>query len=296
MNVINKISIISLTYNNAHLLQKAISSVNSQIIDTKYEVEYLVVDDSSPKFNVQDVEDKLNKIIFKTQLIINPENFGTVKSFNRAIQASSGDIIIPLSADDEFYDEYVVRDIITEFINSQELIITGVRVPIKEDKELNSLPLIKDRHLFQSRVLLLNKISSRGNIISGASTYYHRSVFDKVGFFDENYRLLEDYPFYLKTLANGINIHFLNRNVIKYGTDGLTNNGRVNHLLIADFIKSYRYAISLGVLDFWQIRFVIYSKILNYDEKFSILNLLKYPDQFIIYCILKVKSIIKNKS
>jgi len=294
MNIINKISIITLTYKNLHLLSNAISSVNSQVIDSKYGVEYLVVDDCSPNFNREYVESKLESCSFQCRLIINPKNLGTVKSFNQAILGSTGDVIIPLSADDEFYDENVVGNIIDEFETSQELIITGIRVPVKDNTELNPLPLIKDRHFFQSRTSLLNRIASRKNIISGASTYYHRKVFDEIDFFDESYRLLEDYPFYLKALASDVNIHFLDRKVIRYGTEGITSSGQINPVLKDDVRKSYRYAISLGILDYSQMRFVFYSKILNRNEQIKFSNLLKYPEQFLYLCFLKVIYIMKR--
>lgn len=291
---IKKISIISLTYNNSHLLDKAISSVNSQVINSKYEVEYLVVDDGSPNFNRKNVESALGECSFPHRFIINPKNLGTVKSFNLAILESNGDVIIPLSADDEFYDEYVVSNVISEFERSQELIITGIRVPIKDNKELNALPLRKDRFYFQHRASLLNRIALKGNIISGASTYYHRKIFDKLGLFDQQYLLLEDYPFYVKALVSGVNIHLLNRKVIKYTMGGISTNGSINHILRNDFIQCYYYIISLGILTDWQNRFVLYSNILNRDEKLKLSNLLQYPGQFLYSCFLKIKTYIQH--
>jgi len=289
MNKIKKISILTLTYNNSNLLSKAISSVSSQIIDSKYEVEYLVIDDCSTNLNVQYIESKLADCPFPCKLIINPINLGTVKTFNRAIMESFGDVIIPLSADDEFYDEYVVSNIINEFKISQELIITGVRVPVENDKELNALPLVKDRCFFQSRPSLLNRIVLKGNIISGASTYYHREIFDKIGLFEEMYTLLEDFPFYVKALTNSVNIHFLNRKVIRYSTGGVSDSGTINSILMDDFIKSYHYILSLNFLGYWQSRFIFYSKILTRNDKRKLSTFLQYPEQYFYSCFLKFK-------
>ncbi|PKH01849.1 hypothetical protein CXF72_14920 [Psychromonas sp. MB-3u-54] len=289
MNKIKKISILTLTYNNSHLLGKAISSVNRQIISSKYKVEYLVVDDASSNLNIENVKSKLEDCPFKYRLIVNPQNLGTVKSFNRAILESVGEIIIPLSADDEFYDEYVVSNIIDEFEKSQALILTGIRVPVKDDKELNDLPLIKDRLFFQARTSLLNRIVLKGNIISGSSTYYHKQAFEKLGLFEEHYKLLEDFPFYVKALANNVDIHFFNRKVIRYSTGGISDSATMSPILKDDFIKSYRYIISLDFLGYWQSRFIFYSKILNRNDKRKVSNLLRYPEQYLYSFFLKVK-------
>jgi len=291
MNKIRKISILTLTYNNSHLLVKAISSVNRQIINSKYKVEYLVVDDGSENLNVEYVKSKLEACPFECRLIVNSQNLGTVKSFNRAILESIGDVIIPLSADDEFYDEYIVSALIEEFERSQALIVTGIRVPVKDSKELNVLPSIKDKSFFQSRSSLLNRIVLKGNIISGASTYYHKKVFERLGLFDENYKLLEDFPFYVKALTNGMNIHLFNRKVIRYTKGGVSDSETLNPILRDDFIKSYQYIISLGFLTYWQSRFIFFSKILNRNDKRKISIFLQYPEQYLFSCFLKIKKL-----
>ena len=78
-----------------------------------------------------------------------------------------------------------------------------------------------------------------GNIMSGASTYYKKEVFEKIGYFDEQYKLLEDYPFYLKDLRMKNQIKFININTIKYSLDGISSSSIVNNTLIEDFYKVF---------------------------------------------------------
>ena len=294
MSKIKKISILTLTYNNSDLLGKAISSVNRQRINSKYEVEYLVVDDHSSNLNMEHIESYLTLCPFQCKLIINPQNIGTVRSFNQAISGAIGDIIIPLSADDEFYDEYVVSNIIDEFERSHALIITGLRALIKDNIEQRTLPFITDTVFFESESALLKRIILKGNIISGASTYYHRKIFEKIGLFDERYQLLEDFPFYVKALSNGINIHLLRRKVIRYRTGGVSDSDTMNPILKEDFIKSYHYILSLGFLGYWETRFILYSKTLSRSDKRKFFNLLNYPEQCIYACFLKILMLFKQ--
>ncbi|MGE6200798.1 glycosyltransferase, partial [Aeromonas media] len=234
MNV-NKISIVTLTYKNSHLLYKSISSVANQIFNESYQVEYLIVDDCSDDFDKDFVVNILRKTNLNYRVIVNAYNMGTVASFNNAIKLSTGDIIIPLSADDEFYDNNVVNDIVQEFSFKKCQVLTGYRVLKSEDGEIERFPKEKVVNIFNDRNLLLKYIKLRGNIISGASTYYARFIFEEFGFFDERYRLLEDYPFYLKVLSNGGNISLFKRNVIIYGDDGVSSSKKINPLLKNDY-------------------------------------------------------------
>ena len=251
MRKIKKISIITLTYKNWRLLDRAINSIKLQVIDNKYEVEYFIVDDGTEDFDQTQVQNSLINFPYKNSIFVNHKNIGTVKSFNNAILRTTGELIIPLSADDEFYDANVISDIITEFENTNNLIITGIRIPITLGKELEGFPLIRDRHLFSDRDTLLNRIALKGNIISGASTYYHREIFHRIGLFDESYRLLEDFPFYVKALRNGFDIGLFERKTIRCGMYGISSNGVINLILNNDVIKAHQSILESDVLGFF---------------------------------------------
>lgn len=222
MNKIKKISIIVLTYNNWKYLKTSIGSIADQnLIDLEFEI--IVSDDGTKDFDKEFVENilKENNLFDKTKIVINKKNIGTVKSFNNAIKLSTGDVIIPLSSDDYFYDSKVINDIVTFFNkNNNALILTGLQIPFDNQKEYQPI-ISKDKYpLFKSSKSLIRYITLRNNIISGASTYYRKSIFDKYGLFDEGYKLLEDYPFYIKLLSNNCPIYLLNRKVIKYKLGG----------------------------------------------------------------------------
>ncbi|GMM89470.1 glycosyltransferase [Vibrio fortis] len=288
MNV-NKISVITLTYNNAHLLSKAIESVSNQKVNSKHYVEYIILDDGSDNFNLECINDKLKECKFKSRVIVNESNMGTVKAFNRAINESSGDIIVPLSADDEFYDEHVLDSIATEFEKTNSLIITGLRVPVIAYQELAELPLPKHRKLFCNSRSLLKHMIYRSSIISGASTYYHKDIFKKIGYFDERYRLLEDLPFIFKALFNGYSIHLLQKKTIKYGTDGISSSLVVNPILKKDFTLCYSELCQYPV-GFFSKRFVKYQRVMDCKNKTEIKNIILYPEQYLFFKLKKYRS------
>lgn len=281
---VNKISIITLTYKNWRLLEKAILSVGNQVIDAKYEVEYLVVDDGTVDFDI----DYVTRLVMATglnyRIIVNPQNLGTVASFNNAIEQSTGDIIVPLSADDEFYDDNVVNDIINEFLFTDAKIITGYKVLISKGYERDCFPRAKVINLFYNRKKLLNYLLYKGNIISGAATYYSRCIFNEIGLFDEKYRLLEDYPFYIKALSNGKDIHFFDRKVIFFGGEGVSSQKKVNNILLNDYRMLFASILEGSNLSFFSKRYFLYSKLIITNKK-HVLSWL-YPEQFVYFILL----------
>lgn len=284
-----KLSIITLTYKNWRELDIAISSVSTQKINDKYTVEYLVVDDGTPDFDYQHVSSLLARDCpYEYKIIQNKNNKGTVKSFNDAIKRANGDIIIPLSADDSFYSMDVVNSIANTFINPEVNIVTTLRKPVVKDKDLPCLPDKKNIRLFEDKEKLKHHILTRGNFISGAATSYRKQKLEELGYFDEQYRLLEDYPFYVKALLNNVKIDFLEIISIKYGMEGVTEIGTMNPILRADFNKLYFHIISnADISTFWR-RNIYYSKILTKAEKLKVKSLLLYPEQFIAYLFQKV--------
>ncbi|MGU5558852.1 glycosyltransferase [Aeromonas caviae] len=290
---VKKISIVSLTYNNSSLLTKAINSVANQIIDEKYQIEYLVVDDGSLNFDMINISSYLNCTNLNYTIIVNTENLGIVKSLNRAIKASTGDIIIPLSADDEFYDSTVLNDIVEEFNRTQAYLMTGIRTLISDGSELAQLPNGKLHHLFARPSALLKRIMVQGNIISGASTYYHRKCFEEFGVFDEKCRLIEDYPYYIKVLSAGIGIHLFKRKVIKYGANGISSSGK-NSILKKDYSVILNRILERDDLQFFEKRFIKYTRLIESKDRF--LQVYKYPEQALFFLLYKLLVFIRTKS
>ncbi|MBS4688251.1 glycosyltransferase [Aeromonas sobria] len=284
--IIRKVSIITLIYNNWHLLDSAIQSVANQKINEKYDVEYILLDDGSNDLNVEHINSLLHDVCFENRLIINSENIGTVAALNKAIEISSGDIIVPLSADDCFYDDKVVNDIIVEFEKSNVLIVTGLRIPVANGIENASLPAKIEWGLFSQRELLLRYMLLHGNIISGASTYYHRNIFSEIGFFDTAYRLIEDYPYYVKALTLGYDIKILKRNTIKYGVDGVSSSSVANPIVQNDFLAFLKLILDRNDMSLMDRRSIYFNRVLTCSQRKQ--KSLQYLDQ-VIFRFLKKK-------
>lgn len=294
-----KITIVTLTYNNWRLLETAILSVYSQELDDGYSIEYIIVDDGTVGFDFNYIKSILDnnalssRCDIRYQLLVNPENLGTVRSFNRALSVSIGEVIIPLSADDCFISSYTVMNIIHHLNNSDEDVVTFGRDIYSID--MNSL--IKKSDLFKysalfingNEWLLVNHICRHGNIISGASTCYKLNVFKHYGFFDENYRLLEDLPFYFKILTSGESIGLAPFSIIKYREGGVSDKKSINPMLKRDLTLAYSEIIKNDNINFFSRRAVKYRWKMTAREKLKLRNVIFYFDFFVCSVVAELK-------
>lgn len=288
-----KITVITLTYNNWRKIHTAILSLAKQIIDPKIDIEYLIVDDGTKDFDAAFVQKLIDdNLRIKTRIIQNNKNVGTVKSFNNAVKNSHGQYIIPLSADDEFFDNEFLNKLIDKFIESNADIVTAKRIPFDENKYFEKhevLPSLEQIRLFDDQGELLKYILKYGSFISGACTYYRKSFLERMGYFDESYVLLEDYPFLVKSLINGVNIQFLDAIAIKYHLGGVSSVSNRNPLLAKDFRKLYLNISNLPQMNLYWRRRLYYSKVLTTKEKIHLKNIMLYPEQFIILLFTRLK-------
>ncbi|WP_220719833.1 glycosyltransferase [Agarivorans litoreus] len=300
---IKKISIITLTYNNWRLLEQAFLSLSTQELPKGVFIEYFVVDDGSIDFNVNAIETMAEQYGIDKKYTFsikqNSENIGTVASFNRAIKSSNGDLIIPLAGDDSLANDTVIKDITNYFDFNDALLLTGLRIPVVDGVPYKEkvMPECKYHYMFEqsNQASLYKQLCLKNNIISGASTYYHRDVFNIVGMFDESYRLMEDFPFYVSSISKGIKIHLLKKPTLLYSTHGLSNQSTVNPLLQKDHVRLMKNIISQRDFSYYELRCLYFNEVLDSFERKSLFNMIKYIDCLLLrrYGSLK-KSIIKR--
>lgn len=238
------VSVIILTYNKFENLKE---TVDSLFIQDYKNIQVIVSDDGSKNFDhiyVNNLFKNCPNNISSVIILDNKNNQGTVKNFNNAIKKADGMIILPLSPDDKFMSYNTISIIQKYFNNNDCLICTGKRMIIDNDgNEVGILPSKEETEIFnQSPREIFRKIAT-SNIISGASTYYKKEVFEKFGYFDEDFKILEDHPYYLDHLGNGREIGFLNEVTLKYKLGGVSTSGLINPLFKDDVKKNFELKI-----------------------------------------------------
>jgi glycosyltransferase involved in cell wall biosynthesis len=100
-----KVSVVIPCYNQGVFLAEAINSVQWQ---TYSDFEIIVVDDGSTDPETRSVIDRLDGLSLK---VLRTENGGLATARNRGITASSGELVLPLDADDRIAATYIERGV-----------------------------------------------------------------------------------------------------------------------------------------------------------------------------------------
>lgn len=107
-----KISIITVVWNNAATIKDAIDSVLNQTYEN---IEYIVVDGASTDGTVEIVQsygDKIDKFVSE-------KDKGLYDAMNKGIALATGDVVGILNSDDFYIDDNVITKIVKEFEEKQ---------------------------------------------------------------------------------------------------------------------------------------------------------------------------------
>ncbi len=217
------VSIVLITYNCDKYVIETLESIKNQ---TYNNIELIVSDDGS-KDNTIDIcrnwIDNNKERFIRTVLIAHQINTGIPANCNRGIKASQGEWIKLIAGDDIFlpdaienYISYiqsnkhclVLHSKVIRFIDgsSQQKDDIYSRIDLKSFK-INNPDITADQQ-FQSLL--------RINMVAAPTIFFHKSVFEKVGYFDERLKLWEDRPMLLKITKNNIKLHFLDFASVRY--------------------------------------------------------------------------------
>ena len=211
-------SVIVLLYNNIEFIEGCLDSILNQDYPA---IEIIVVDDGSSVFDKTGIETYIrehqrenirNFIVYQNEC-----NFGTVKSANGAIKKASGKYIKLLAGDDALFDCETLSHAAAALQVCPCGIITGN--VMKCDKDMNPTG-----PYFKSLVPALNilppidvfrRLCIHNDIVAGG-VFFDADFFKRYGLFDESYRLLEDWPTWMRATQKGCRIYYSSFFAIKY--------------------------------------------------------------------------------
>ena len=185
-----RVSIVIPAFNAARYLPESLGSAFAQ---TYGDIEVIVVDDGS----TDDTQEVLAE--YPAARIVTKKNGGLASAMNAGIDAMTGEWFKKLDADDVLYPN-CVEDLIranARFSPSDMTIPTmAIRIKYPDGSEWLASYDCSGMGAFEQGVRHLD------HYIGGAAeSLFHRSVFERVGKYDEKIRLAEDYEFNLRLLV-----------------------------------------------------------------------------------------------
>lgn len=220
------ITVITLCYNSSYLFE----TIDSVLEQTYNNIQYIVSDDGTIDFDADEVrkyiecnaKNNIKEVLVQKHL----QNMGTVKNINSAIRLAKGKYIFSLSANDCFFEPNILMRWVAQFQKTNAAVITAYQAlyDYKFNNLIKVIPNKREAKVIESRnTRLLYNDLTKGNYILGSCTARTRKSILDYGYFDEDYKLLEDYPMNLYLLRNGQVIEFWNQIVIKYRDGGISN-------------------------------------------------------------------------
>ncbi len=209
----NKVSIIIPVYNCQKYVGYAIESALNQ---TYEDVEVIVIDDGS-------FDDTLDIITqFDGISVLVKNNGGTASALNEGIKASKGDWIHWLSADDVLHTT-AIENMMNIIKDKDKIYYTNYDVIDESGTVIGEFvePVLRNLKSIQDKKTELMSFYY-GN---GSTSMIHKSVFKKIGYFDEELAHSEDYEFWLRAISHGIDLWNIPIKTLKYRrhADQLTN-------------------------------------------------------------------------
>ena len=192
MNIYNKlVSIIIPVYNGENYIEQAI---NSALCQTYKNIEVLVVDDGSADRTPAICESYGSKIRY-----IRKDNGGVSSAVNLGIQEMKGEYFSWLSHDDVYHVDKIEKQIDALIENHNYKMIVHGNYNICNEK-YKSITCVKNDETYTADKMQQSVFPLLLTAFHGCVPLVHRSHFERVGVFNNELKLTQDYDFFFRAM------------------------------------------------------------------------------------------------
>ncbi|MBR5677945.1 MAG: glycosyltransferase [Paludibacteraceae bacterium] len=203
-----KISIITITFNSAKTLQRALDSVQSQSYGN---IEHVIVDGASTDGTRAMIEAYAAKN--PNVRWISEKDDGIYNAINKGIRMATGDIIGFLHSDDIFNFSDSIEQIAAAFETGNVDVVYGDLQYCRAGKVVRKW----NSNSFNSRSL------KYGWMPPHPTVYVRREVYEQVGPYDEWFRISADYDMMLRIFKSNYTTHYIPSILVSMETGGASN-------------------------------------------------------------------------
>lgn len=201
------LSIITINYNDSIGLKKTMVSVHNQ---TWKEFEYVIVDGNSKDNSVEVIK----SFEFDNLIWVSEPDSGIYNAMNKGIKMASGSYLLFLNSGDCLYSNITLENCIPHLDLSYSFISGHLHYLDKQNKsQIKKHP--KD----------LSFSNLVGKSVAHPSTFIKNEMFKKYGLYNESYKIVSDWEFFLKALGlNGESFKSIDVVVSDFDNLGISSN------------------------------------------------------------------------
>lgn len=314
------VSIVISSYNSGSFIIETLDSIYNQ---TWSDLELIITDDCSSDDTVLKASGWLKfnqKRFLRSMIITSDTNTGVSSNANRGLRAAKGPWIKFLGADDALKTDCIEKNM--SFISNREetkVLFSGIEV-YNETFETNNLIKVIPGNPFSPKSIFSDTRTAlsqykmllvQDRIHFSPSAFIRKSVLTECGGFDENFKLLEDYPLWVKITKAGHRLSFMNEITVLYrmhsnALNNITGEKLVKQSYFAgeEFRKKYTYPflpldVKCNQRYTWLVCQIFRFGNLNFRNRFSVLLyniLLEFinPFRYIIWLRRSLKPELAN--
>ena len=209
--------------NEEHNLKQAIESILNQ---TYTNFEFLIIDDASEDNSFQ-VLKEYQRLDERVNIFKNKENIGLTKSLNILASNSSTPIIARQDADDTSHPNRISAQL--NFLINKKLDASTTKAQIMSSgQEINKLS-----YFIPTKIIIKLK-----NPFIHGSLMMKKSVFKKLGMYDEKFYYAQDYKLFSDLIKQNFNIKIMNEILYNLNTkNNISSNFSMQQKYFADCVK-----------------------------------------------------------
>lgn len=277
------VSVYIVTYNSSMYILDALNSVKAQTYDN---IELIVSDDCSTDNTIEIVREWLdkNKDVFRrVQFLTVPYNTGVSANVNRARKACMGSWCKGFAGDDMLLPTCIEDNVkyVTTHNDAQIVLSNSIVFFDDSDKILIQKPGLDVPGFFDmSEQEQFEQLISHNEIIMNPNSQFASTNLLKSLVVDDRIKFMEDRQFYWNCTKNGIKIHYLNKETVKYRKHSGALTG-----------TNEKRLLSTKYFDSWTLFYYLIRK-----DEMEKRNIDTSKDEKKIMWYLFVKHVLKNRS
>ncbi|WP_298494573.1 glycosyltransferase family 2 protein [uncultured Algibacter sp.] len=198
------LSIITINYNDKSGLERTIHSVMNQSYTN---FEHIIIDGGSNDGSRQVIEANQQKFSY---WVSEPDN-GIYHAMNKGIKAAKGSYLLFLNGGDHFIDNNALNKVYS-FLKDVDIVYFNINVVAENKTHVKTCPKnLTFKYLHE-------------NLPAHQATFIKKSLFNKLGYYDENLKIVSDWKFLILAICkHNATYKYIEDTFSTYYSDGLSS-------------------------------------------------------------------------
>ena len=225
-----KISIITVTFNRAHIISSAIEGVLRQKYDN---YEYIIVDGASKDNTLDVIKSYESKFKGKLRWVSEPDN-GLYDAINKGIKMATGDVVGIINSDDFFHRDDIFTEIAKGFEDgSVEVVFGNERLVKPENLDVN--------YRYEQPWYFRPWMFRIGLEPPHPTFYARKELFEKYGYYKMGYVISADYELMMRfMLVHKVKYKYIRHTILTFRASGISTDSSNRLMMNKEQVRACR--------------------------------------------------------